>query len=156
MRAIAGAIIGTFLWWGIKQRFNISSYFYYEWGDLFDFGFTENNRLFLRLFWTDYRVLLVFYLVTASLASIRRNQRYLLPVFFASLALVGSILFLYSGMWKGVEHESGGRYFSQSMLAWVMIYFVCEGRFVLAAYRYCYSNVKKKGMCLFRNSVEVK
>lgn len=134
--AAVSAVLSRFLWKQFLVATARSSYYGFTMGDFLKPALTPTNTAALKLLWTDYRILSIFFLGTALLCLLRKKQRRWLPELTASFGLVSSVIILYLTFWKQTEPQSAGRYVSQGMLAWVLFFFLKESRFFLANFRY--------------------
>lgn len=132
-----GGILAKLVWAAVRGSFNFPSYYSLDLEKLMSPALTETNRLMLSLFHTTYRVQFAIFLCFGFLALIRRNQRNIFSQFLVACGLIFSIVWLYLTMWKDVEHESAGRYFTHGLLAWIWLYAIVNKNFLLAGYRWC-------------------
>lgn len=131
-----GAIAASLAWKLVRAKYQIEPYFSYSLGQMFEFGLSDTNRRIFPLLWTDYRVAFALFLAFGGLALSKRRKWALLPSFLLAIAMILAILWLYFSIWKSIEHESAGRYASQFLVSWVLIFLVVEHRYLVACYRF--------------------
>ena len=131
-----GGVVAKILWASVRGSFDFPSYYSLDLAKLMAPALSDSNRLVLSLFYTTYRVQFAIFLCFGLLALLRKTQRDLFPQFLVACGLIFSIVWLYLTMWKDVEHESAGRYFTHGLLAWIWLYTIVNKNFLLAAVRW--------------------
>jgi hypothetical protein len=132
---LLGTILAKILWTALKAKYSIHSYYELEWAKLLQPKWNPQAALVVSLLYTTYRIQFTVFLLMGLLSFLRKKQRYLIPYFLVSFGFIGSIIWLYLTLWPTTEHESAGRYFTHTLLAWVWLYAIMELRFFLAAGR---------------------
>lgn len=131
----SGAVAGKLIWALIRQEYGFRSEYNITLSQLLAYQFSEQSRLVIELIYTTYKVQFVIFFALAALALARKGQKIIFPFFLMAAGFIGAVIWLYMTMWNHVEHESGGRYFSHTLLAWIWLYLVKEKRFLLAGFK---------------------